>query len=408
MAMTEDEWLEASQKQMDLIDPSNLQRKTCDTCGKSHVRTDNTCYLKHSALAERVGNVSEIWMNILAQADKPTLRSAIRVNKAWYNEGLPYLWYFPDQNAFRFWSIGKKRRPDRVDFHARFVRHVVYSDYTDRGNPRGIHNMNIDKVVAPQLPYLTSLECTTFSLTGRTHKQLSGIFAPTLKHVVLADSVSGGTQRYSGRYNRNVSVSWFETMLERCPLIETLDLGEGNGVGRGEFHHFLCCMVHLKLVKLGRGNEHLLIDHVRSTLKSLKVGPEWMMEQDSYKILSEMHALESLEITIGGAPVSAEELFSLQSLTYLKHLYIWSNQIGTTRCAVTAQKLAFFIHALERLEDFRLWLEFDFFNHESAVKGAHDLPQGYPRFDDLKTRRRYLVYLEKIAEVELEAVKAGY
>ncbi|KAI5242499.1 hypothetical protein E4T43_04776 [Aureobasidium subglaciale] len=404
--MTGDEWLGASQKQMEMSDSPNPPRKKCDTCGKPHVRLDNTCYLKPSALAERIGNIPEIWMNILAQADKRTLRSAIRVNSTWYNEGLPRLWYLPDQNAFRFWSISKKRRPERVVFHARFVRHVIYSNHTDRGNRRGINNTNIGEFVAPQLPYLNTLECTTFSLSCRTRKQLTGIFAPTLKHVVLADNVCDGAQRDSSHSNRDVSDKWFETMLERCPLIEEFDLGEGNGVGRQEFHHFLCRMILLKSVKLSRGNEHLLIDHIRPTLKSLRVGPEWMARQDSYEILSGMHALKSLEITVGGAPVNSEELLSLQSLTNLKHLYIWSNQIGTTRCALTAQELAFLLEALLGLADFRIWLEFEFFDLESAVKAGHDLPKGYPGFDDSESRQKYLRYLGKIAEIELDAAKA--
>ncbi|KAI5250739.1 hypothetical protein E4T42_04698 [Aureobasidium subglaciale] len=404
--MTEDEWLEASRKQMDQTDTPNLHSNTCDTCGRPHVRLDDTCELKPSALAERIGNIPEIWINILALADRPTLRSTIRVNKACYNECLPYLWYCPDDNDFRFYYVAKKKRPDKVEFYARFVRHVIYTAQTDRGNTRGRLDKNLHKVVAPQFPNLTTLECTTFSLGGRTKRQMTGIFAPTLEHLSLADNVDDGTQYYSERVSRDPHVSWFKTMLERCPLLESFDLGEDNGVGRRDFHHFLCCMVHLKSVRLGRGNERLLIDHVRPLLKSLRVGPEWMMEPNSYEILSKMHALESLEITVGPAPVTSDKLLSLQSLTNLKHLYIWSNEIGATRCAVTAQELAFFLETLLRLTDFRLYLEFDFFDLESAVKVGHDLPKGYPRFDDSKSRQKYLSYLENIAEVELEAAKA--
>ncbi|KAG9516554.1 hypothetical protein KCV07_g6712, partial [Aureobasidium melanogenum] len=358
-----------------------------------------------SPAAERIGNVPEIWMNILAQADQVTLHSAIRVNKAWYTEGLPFLWHCPTEAGLRFDGISR-RQPESIALRAGLVRHIQYSVWTDRGYQGRTYNKSRKKQAMPELPNLTSLECLTSSLSERTAAQLGSIFVRSLKQVVIEDRVA--CNRYTGRLEELGGVSWFDIMCMECPDLETLNLGEGNMISREDFHHFLCRAVHLRTIKLDRGNEHLLIDLVRPLLKSLKVCPEWMMRHDSYDILSRMHALKYLDIAVTDATITSGKLLSLQHLKHLVHLHIWpSDNIGTTRCTVTTAELVSFIEALPELIDFRIWLEFDFFCFEEAIEAAYDLPGGYPQFDNLDNRQSYLDYLRKMAEVEYEAASEG-
>lgn len=355
-----------------------------------------------SPAAEKIGNVPEIWMSILSQADQATLRSAIRVNKAWYTEGVPHLWYSPNEAGLRFQGI-PRRQPERLAFYAGLVRHIQYSIWTDRGNQGRTYMKSKKKQVMPEFPNLASLECLTSSLSEGTAAQLRTIFVPSLREVVIADYVA--YDRYMGRLDELGGVSWFDIMCMECPLLETLSLGEGSGISREDFHHFLCRAINLHTVKLDRGNEHLLIDLVRPVLKSLKTSPEWMMRQDSYKNLSQLYALEYLDIAVADATVVNDQLFHLQHLRQLAHLHIWpTNNIGTTRCTVTAGELISLIEALPELVDLRIWLEFDFFRYEETVEAAHDLPGRYPQFDNLENRRSYLEYLQKIAEVEHKAM----
>ncbi|CAD0095883.1 unnamed protein product [Aureobasidium mustum] len=183
-------------------------------------------------------------------------------------------------------------------------------------------------------------------------------------------------------------VSWFDIMSMECTFLETLSLGEGSGISREDLHYFLCRATHLRAVKLDRGNEHLLIDLVRPYLKSLEVHPEWMMRCDSCDILSQLHALEYLDVTIADATITSDKLLSLQSLSHLTHLHIWpTNNIGATKCTVTAAELVNLIEALPELVDLRIWLEFDFFCFEEAVQAAYDLLGRYPQFDNRENRQ---------------------
>ncbi|KAH0375993.1 hypothetical protein KCU92_g9975, partial [Aureobasidium melanogenum] len=354
-----------------------------------------------SPAAERIGNVPEIWMNILSQADQVTLQSAIRVNKAWYIEGVPHLWHSPDEDRLDLLRLPGKQ-DHRMEFYAGLVRHIHYSVWTDRGEKSRTYLKSRKKQAMPEFVNLTSLECLTSSLSERTAAQLRTIFVHTLKSVIIEDHVA--YNRCSGRLEELGGVSWFDIMCMQCPLLETLSLGEGNMISREDFHHFMCRAIHLRTIKLDRGNEHLLIDLARPLLKSLKVSPGWMMRHDSYDILSQLNVLEYLDIAVGDATITNEKLLSLQHLKHLVHLHIWpSDNIGTTRCTVTAAELVSFIEALPELIDFRIWLEFDFFCFEEAIEAAYDLPGRYPQFDNLDNRRSYLGYLRKMAEVEYEA-----
>ncbi|KAI4761469.1 hypothetical protein E4T52_06388 [Aureobasidium sp. EXF-3400] len=367
----------------------------------SPVRSCDRVTSNTSPAAEKIGNVPEIWMNILAQADQVTLQSAIRVNKAWYTEGLPFLWHSPTEAGLRFDGISR-RQPESITLRAGLVRHIQYSVWTDRGYQGRTYNKSRKKQAMPELPNLTSLECLTSSLSERTAAQLRSIFVRSLKQVVIEDCVA--YNRYTGRLEELGGVSWFDIMCIECPDLETLSLGEGNMISREDFHHFMCRAIHLRTIKLDRGNEHLLIDLVRPLLKSLKVSPGWMMRHDSYDILSQLNVLEYLDIAVGDATITNEKLLSLQHLKHLVHLHIWpSDNIGTTRCTVTAAELVSFIEALPELIDFRIWLEFDFFCFEEAIEAAYDLPGRYPQFDNLDNRRSYLNYLREMAEVEYEA-----
>ncbi|KAG9856865.1 hypothetical protein KCU98_g3465, partial [Aureobasidium melanogenum] len=354
-----------------------------------------------SPAAEMIGNVPEIWMNILSQADQVTLRSAIRVNKAWYIEGLPHLWHSPDDDRLDLLRLPRKQN-QRMEFYAGLVRHIQYSVWTDRGEKSRTYPKSRKKQAMPEFANLTSLECLTSSLSERTAAQLRTIFVRSLKQVVIEDHVA--YNRCSGRLEELGGVSWFDIMCMECPNLETLSLGQGNMISQEDFHHFLCRTIYLRTIKLDRDNEHLLIDLVRPLLKSLKVSPEWMTHHDSYDILSQMHALEYLDIAVGDATITNEKLLSLHSLRCLRHLHIWpTNNIGATRCTVTATELISLIQALPEVIDFRIWLEFDFFCFEEAIEAAYDLPGRYPQFDNVESRQSYLGYLQKIAEVECKA-----
>ncbi|KAG9604228.1 hypothetical protein KCU77_g161, partial [Aureobasidium melanogenum] len=357
-----------------------------------------------SPAAEKIGNVPEIWMNILSQADQVTLKAAIRVNKAWYTEGLPRLWYGPNETGLRFDGISR-RQPDRLAFHAELVRHIKYSVWTDRGYQGRTYIKSRKKQPTPKFSNLTSLECLTSSLSERTAAQLRTIFVPSLRRVDIGDHVA--YDRYMERPEELGGVSWFDIMCTECPLLEHLSLGECSGISREDFHHFLARATKLQTIKLDRGNEQLLIDLVRPLLKSLKVSPEWMMRHDSYDDLSYLHALQYLDIAVADAPITSERLLNLQHLKQLAHLHVWpTNNIGATRCTVTAAELIDLIEALPELSDLRIWLEFDFLCFEEAVEVAYDLPGRYPQIDDLESRRSYLKYLQKIAEVECKAASA--
>ncbi|KAH0365980.1 hypothetical protein KCU65_g5745, partial [Aureobasidium melanogenum] len=373
--------------------------------------TENTVYCLPSSdcltsaaspAAEKIGNLPEIWMNILSQADQATLQAAIRVNKAWYTEGVPHLWHTPNEAGLRFDSISR-RHPERIAFYAGLVRHIQYSVWTDRGNHRRrLYNQPRNKRMMPEFPNLTSLECLTSSLSERTAAQLRSIFVPSLRQVFIGDR--NAYDRYMERPEELAGVSWFDIMCMECPLLETLSLGECIGITKEEFHHLLARAVKLHTIKLDRGNEQLLIDLARPLLKTLKVSPEWLMQHDSYKVLSQMHGLEWLELSVADATITSEKLLHLRSLSHLTHLYIWpSKNIGSTRCTVAAAELIAFIEALPELADFRIWLEFDFFCFEEAVEVAYNMPGRYPQFDNPDSRQSYLDYLHKIAEVEYKA-----
>ena len=198
--------------------------------------------------------------------------------------------------------------------------------------------------------------------------------------------------------------AWFDVMSENCPLLESISLGEGLGISLEQFHYCVCRMVHLKDITLERGNEHLIIPHIESTLKSVKIGPDWMMESDSWYRLSRMHALEYLDIAAGDSPITSDKLLKLEGLEQLKHLHIWpANGPGATRCDVTAIELVLLIKTLPKLADLRLWLEFDFFRHEKAVQIVPHLAGRYPQFDGYGSRSEYLEYLGKIVEAEYES-----
>ncbi|KAH0339618.1 hypothetical protein KCU81_g7223, partial [Aureobasidium melanogenum] len=351
-----------------------------------------------SPAAERIGNVPEIWMNILSQADQVTLKAAIRVNKAWYTEGAPHLWHTPDEAGLRFDGI-PRRHPERIAFYAGLVRHIQYSVWTDRGNHWRRDTGSRKKQMMPKLPNLTSLECLTSSLSERTARQLRSIFVPSLRQITIGDHVAYDS--YMQRPEELGGVSWFDIMCMECPFLEYLSLGECSGISKEDFHHFLARATNLRTIRLDRGNEQLLIDPVRPFLKSLKVCSEWMMRHDSCDMLSQMHGLEYLDIAVADATITSERLLNIQSLRRLTHLHIWpTNNIGTTKCTVTAAELISLIEALQELVDLRIWLEFDFFRFEEAVEVAYDLPGRYPQFDDLENRRSYLAYLRKIAGAE--------
>ncbi|KAG9945088.1 hypothetical protein KCU85_g7459, partial [Aureobasidium melanogenum] len=378
-----------------------LSPEVSDTVNTIYCLPSSDCLLSAaSPAAEKIGNVPEIWMNILSQADQVTLKAAIRVNKAWYTEGAPHLWHTPNEAGLRFDGI-PRRHPERVAFYAGLVRHIQYSVWTDRGNHWRRGTGSRKKQMMPKFPNLTSLECLTSSLSERTAAQLRSIFVPSLRQVYIGDHVA--YDRYMERPEELGGVSWFDIMCMDCPLLETLSLGECSGIRKEDFHHFLARATRLQTIKLDRGNEQLLIDLVRPLLKTLKISPEWMMRHDSYKVLSQMHGLESLDIAVADATITSERLLHLRSLSHLTHLHIWpSNNIGTTRCTVAAAELITFIEALPELVDFRIWLEFDFFCFEEAVEVAYDLPGRYPQFDNLENRRSYLDYLQKMTEAEFK------
>lgn len=334
-------------------------------------------------------------MNIIAQADARTLRDLIRVNKAWFHEAVRHRWHSPAADALRFKGMPKKGfkgpEPDRVDFYAGFIRHLRYTLDTDNDNQsKGYVRLRKSRAI-PSLPNLRSVEFDYLSLRNKCKTQLQAIFQPTLKHVMVNDA-------------RPDNGSWFDIMTEGCPLLESISLGEDLQISQEQFHYFVCRMTYLHTIKFERGNEHLIIDHISSTLKSLKVGHLWITEWRAWDKLSGMHGLEYLDITVDSWPVTSEEFMKLEGLKRLKHLHMWSaGGPGRTDCEVTAVELISFIKEMPALRDFRLWLYFYFFDHERAVKDTYDIPGMYPQFDCTGTRETYLEYLEKIAEFETRA-----
>jgi hypothetical protein len=365
----------------------------------------HSCTLKYSPLLEYAGNLPEIWINIIAHADENALFNIMRVNKAWFQESVSRHWRSPPSNAFRFNLMPKKgfKGPDRVEFYASFVQHVRYTPTTDAGNQSKGYVLVKKSNAIPDLPNLRSVEFLSQSLFDRSGEQMQRIFRPSLRHVVFDDFVVEGC--YGGRTRRPNGAAWFDFMTENCPSLESICLGEGLRISPEQFHHFVCRMVQLKSITLERGNEHLIIHHIGPTLKSVKIGPDWMMSQDAWNTVAQMRALEHLDIVVGDGIVTSDELLQLEGLDHLKHLHVWpANGPETTRCEMMAIGLVFFIKTLPKLRDFRLWLEFDFFRHEQAVATAYGMPGMYPKFDDKTSRDDYLEYLGKIAEVEAEEV----
>ncbi|TIA19625.1 hypothetical protein D6C80_02848 [Aureobasidium pullulans] len=392
--MTETSSLGQSLGDLHLQAEQNKDEKICETCGKPHLGV-KSCTLSPSPLLEYAGNLPEIWMNIIAQADARTLRDLVRVNKAWFHEAVRHRWHRPAADALRFKRMPKKGfkgpEPDRVDFYAGFIRHLRYTLDTDNDNQsKGYVRLRKSRAI-PNLPNLRSVEFDYLSLRNKCQTQLQAIFQPTLKHVMVNDA-------------RPDNGSWFDIMTEGCPLLESISLGEDLQISQEQFHYFVCRMTYLHTIKFERGNEHLIIDHISSTLKSLKVGHLWITEWRAWDKLSAMHALEYLDITVDSWPVTSEEFMKLKGLKRLKHLHMWSaGGPGRTDCEVTAVELISFIQEMPALRDFRLWLYFYFFDHERAVKDTYDIPGMYPQFDCTDTRETYLEYLEKIAEFETRA-----
>ncbi|THZ55374.1 hypothetical protein D6C86_08692 [Aureobasidium pullulans] len=404
--MTETTSLEQSLEDLHLQAKQKKDEKICKTCGKQHLWSVKSCTLSPSPLLEYAGNLPEIWMNIIAQADARTLRDLVRVNKAWFREAVRHRWHSPAADALRFKRMPKKGfkgpEPDGIDFYARLVRHLRYTHDTDKNNQsKGYIRLKKNKAI-PELPNLRSVEFLSWSLGERSVEQLERIFRPSLRHVVVKDFVEQG--HYGERIRRPNGVHWFDVMTERCPLLESIILGEGLGISPSQFHNFVCRMTHLRAINLERDNEHLLIEHIGTILKRAKIGPDWMMEANAWNTLSQMHALEYLDIAVNDALITSDKLLQLEGLARLKHLHIWpANGPGATRCDVTAVRLILFIKALPKLMGFRLWIEFDFFRHERVVEAAFDLPGGYPQFDDSASRESYLENLGKIAQVESRA-----
>ncbi|THY99944.1 hypothetical protein D6C95_04425 [Aureobasidium pullulans] len=405
--MTETTSLEQSLEDLHLDPQEQKDEKTHKTGEKTRSHIDvPPCTLTPSPLLEYAGNLPEIWMNIIAHANGWTLCNMMRVNKAWFQEGVRQHWHSPPAKALRFNLMPKRGfkgpEPDRIDFYAKLVRHLRYTHDTDKNNQsKGYIRLKKNKAI-PELPNLRSVEFLSWSLGERSVEQLERIFRPSLRHVVVNDFVEQG--HYGERIRRPNGVHWFDVMTERCPLLESITLGEGLGISPSQFHYFVCRMTHLRAINLERDNEHLLIEHIGTTLKSAKIGPDWMMEAKAWNTLSQMHALEYLDIAVNDALITSDKLLQLEGLARLKHLHIWpANGPGATRCDVTAVRLIMFIKALPKLMGFRLWIEFDFFRHEKVVEAAFDLPGGYPQFDDFASRESYLEYLRKIAEVESRA-----
>ena len=360
-----------------------------------------SCVLRPSPLLEYAGNLPEIWMNIIAQADPRALFSLVQVNKAWFREGIGRLWHSPPANALRFRLMPNKgfNGPNRVDFYAGLVHHLDYTPQTDTENQSKGYTRVMKSKAIPELPNLRSVEVLSWSLRDRSVEQLQRIFRPSLRHVVLDDYVEQG---YHGqRTRRSHGPAWFDVLIESCSLLESISLGEGLGISLEQLHHCICRMIHLKSIALERGNEHLITHHVASTLKSVKIGPEWMMEADAWNTLSQMHVLENLDVAAADYKITSDKILQLEGLEHLEHLHIWpANGLGATRCELMAVRLIMFIQAMPKLRDLRLWLEFDFFCHEEEVKATHNLHGRHPQFDDFGSREGYLEYVRKIAEVE--------
>jgi hypothetical protein len=340
-------------------------------------------------------------MNIIAQADEKILFNLIRVNKAWFQEGISRHWHNPPASALRFDLAPRRgfKGLDRIEYYAGLVRHLRYTPKTDTGNQsRGYVRMKKSNAI-PDLPDLRSVEFLSLSLASRSDEQLQRIFRPSMRHVVFNDFVVSG--HYAERTRRPDGASWFDFMINHCLLLESISLGEGLRISLDQFHDCVCRMVHLKSISLERGNEHLIIPHLELILKSIKIGPEWMMGTDAWNKLSQMRALVYLDIVVGDAVVTSEKLLQLEGLNQLKHLHIWpANGPGATRCEVTAIGLRLFLRTLLELRDFRLWLEFDFFRYEKLVQAKYGMLGGYPKFDDTRSRDDYLQYLAKFAEFE--------
>jgi hypothetical protein len=380
-----------------------------EVMSKSPLNTDDrrphsgvrSCALRPSPLLEYAGNLPDIWMNIIAQADQKILFDLIRVNKAWFQEGIGRHWHNPPASALRFNLTPRRgfKGPDRIEYYAGLIRHLQYTPKTDTGNQsRGYVRMRKSDAI-PDLPGLRSVEFLSLSLASRSDEQLQRIFRPSLRHVVFDDFAVSG--HYAERTRRQNGAHWFDFMIDNCPLLESISLGEGLRISLDQFHDCVCRMIRLRSISLERGNEHLIIPHLGPILKSVKIGPDWMMETDAWNRLSQMRALVYLDIVVGDGMVTSEKLLQLEGLNQLKHLHIWpANGPETTRCEVTATGLALFLMTLPKLRDFRLWLEFDFFRHEQLVKARYGMPGGYPKFDDTGSRDDYLEYLARFAEFE--------
>ncbi|KAH0346147.1 hypothetical protein KCU83_g7534, partial [Aureobasidium melanogenum] len=210
--------------------------------------------LDPSPLLARIGALPELISNILAYLDDDGLYRCVRVNKAWSKEAKRFIWHSADLKHLLSTSIPDERFPNK---------HLEADSW---GYGSGFSTTR----PLPSLPRVTSADCESSSLCDRTVEQLSTIFVPNLKHLIVQDDAAS-------RWDEQVlilselGVSWFDVMAQNCPLLTSITLGSGLHIDAATFDHFVTNARHLKSVSFASDNEHLLIDALGPILQSVKI-----------------------------------------------------------------------------------------------------------------------------------------
>ncbi|KAG9959716.1 hypothetical protein KCU61_g7189, partial [Aureobasidium melanogenum] len=354
--------------------------------------------LDPSPLLARISALPELISNILAHLDDDGLYRCVRINKAWSKEAKRFIWHSADLKHLLSTSIPDERVPK----YAALIRHVNCQVFTSKhlepdfwGYGPGFSTTR----PLPSLPRITSADCESSSLCDRTVEQLSTIFVPTLKHLIVQDDAAS-------RWDKQVlilfelwGVSWFDVMAQNYPLLTSITLGSGLHIDAATFDHFVTNARHLKSVSLASDNEHLLIDALGPILHSVKdaIGSDW----EDYPIvlgqLSKMQALQDLELTVWDVLLTGSAILNLKALTELKFLKVHTKgSYALTGCSATVRQLAEMIEAMPLLIESRFMLPCQFMEaHPELLRDEWDIGT---YFEDHSCRQQYLDFLHNLAE----------
>lgn len=217
--------------------------------------------LDPSPLLTQIGELPELIGNILSHLDHDDLYSSAQVNKMWAKEAVRFIWHSPDSERLLSTSITDTRAKE----YAALVRHTVYTACTGKHlEPRfwGLGPGFSTTRPLPSLPGLTSVDCESNSLSNRTVDELSFIFVPTLKRLVVRKYAAYGWDRPIQYHSQLEGVSWFDIIARNCPRLSSINPGDGLHIDIPTFERFLKNAAHLDSVVLGSGNEHLLVDEL--------------------------------------------------------------------------------------------------------------------------------------------------